>query len=270
MPNRPRILFVDDEPSIRITLSAILQHHGFQVTVASTVAEALALITAEHYDVLLSDLNIGQPGDGFTVVSAMRRVQPEAVTLILTGYPAFETALRAIREQVDDFLTKPADVETLVASIKAKLLNRHAPLQHKIKRLSAVIAEHKAEIVDDWYRRAEQNSELGTVQMSREQRIDHLPQVLEDLILGEPESSLGNTMLDAAAAHGVTRRRQGYSVPMLIEESRILNGVLASQINEHLLDIEISFLINDMGSIADRLHVLLRRSMSPSNPCGKR
>jgi PleD family two-component response regulator len=62
IPTRARILFVDDEPSIRLTLSAILQQHGFQVTVASTVAEALALITAEHYDVLLSDLNIGHAG----------------------------------------------------------------------------------------------------------------------------------------------------------------------------------------------------------------
>lgn len=74
-------------------------------------SRVLALITAEKYDVLISDLNIGHPGDGFTVVSAMRRTQPEAVTLILTGYPAFESVLRAIREQVDDFLTKPTDVQ---------------------------------------------------------------------------------------------------------------------------------------------------------------
>ena len=46
------------------------------------------------FDVLLSDLNIGQPGDGFTVVSAMRRVQPKAATFILTGYPDFDTACR--------------------------------------------------------------------------------------------------------------------------------------------------------------------------------
>ena len=105
----PRVLFVDDEAGIRLTLSAILEREGFAVTVASTVSEALALISAEKYDVLLSDLNIGQASDGFTVVSAMRRTQPEAVTMILTGYPAFESALRALREQVDEFLTKPAN-----------------------------------------------------------------------------------------------------------------------------------------------------------------
>src|SRR5438874_11972725 len=94
-----RILFVDDEPSIRLTLPAILEMHGFVVRTASDVPEALALIQKEQFDVLLSDLNIGQPGDGFTIVSAMRRIQPNAVTVIITGYPAFETALEAIRKQ---------------------------------------------------------------------------------------------------------------------------------------------------------------------------
>src|SRR6185437_1901780 len=103
-----RLLFVDDEATIRITLSAILSKHGFKVTVAATVAEALQKITSQQFDILLSDLNIGNPGDGLTVVSAMRRTQPEAVTMILTGYPAFETALEAIRQQVDDYIVKPA------------------------------------------------------------------------------------------------------------------------------------------------------------------
>ena len=74
-----RILFVDDEAGIRLTLGPILEKHGFAVMTAASVSEALELINHETFDVLLSDLNIGQPGDGFTVVSAMRRVQPEAV-----------------------------------------------------------------------------------------------------------------------------------------------------------------------------------------------
>ena len=96
MPENIRVLFVDDEPTLRIVWPAILAGEGFQVSVASTVPEALRLITAEKYDVLIADLNIGQPGDGFTVTSAMRRVQPNVLTIILTGYPAFQAALRAI------------------------------------------------------------------------------------------------------------------------------------------------------------------------------
>src|SRR5438270_14059879 len=105
-----KILFVDDEPGIRVTLPMILGQHGFEVVTASNVREGLALIQQQEFHVLLTDLNIGEPGDGFTLVTAMRRVQPKAVTLIITGFPAFETALRAIREQVDDYVVKPADV----------------------------------------------------------------------------------------------------------------------------------------------------------------
>jgi DNA-binding NtrC family response regulator len=113
-PPPPRVLFVDDEESIRATLPLMLQEHGFAVTSAGTVPEALRLVSQEKFDVLIADLNVGNPGDGFTVVSAMRRTQPDAVTFILTGYPAFETALEAIRQQVDDYLVKPTDIEPLV------------------------------------------------------------------------------------------------------------------------------------------------------------
>jgi DNA-binding NtrC family response regulator len=95
-----RLLFVDDEPAIRMTLPLILQQEGFEVTAAATVAETLEYISKEPFDVLLADLNIGQPGDGFTVISAMRRTQPQAITLILTGFPDFDTALQALRSQV--------------------------------------------------------------------------------------------------------------------------------------------------------------------------
>src|SRR5689334_12759955 len=128
---KTRILFADDEPSIRVTLPLILEREGFDVSVAATVSEALAYINRDSFDVLLADLNIGESGDGFTLISAMRRVQPHAVTLILTGYPDFETALHAIRNQVDDYLTKPADVKQLVATIKERSKNprRIIPLQ---------------------------------------------------------------------------------------------------------------------------------------------
>src|SRR5207302_4187379 len=130
---KAKILFADDEPSVRMTLAAILQQEGFDVSVAATVPEALSYINRDSFDVLLADLNIGERGDGFTLISAMRRVQPQAVTLILTGYPDFETALQAIRNQVDDYLTKPADVKLLVAAIREKSKNprRVVPLQVK-------------------------------------------------------------------------------------------------------------------------------------------
>ena len=92
-----KLLFVDDDDVLRTTLGAVLTQRGFLLTSVSSVREALELISTQKFDVLLSDLNIGEPGDGFTVVSAMRRVQPDACTFILTGYPDLETAIQGIR-----------------------------------------------------------------------------------------------------------------------------------------------------------------------------
>jgi DNA-binding NtrC family response regulator len=125
LPGRRRILFVDDKPSIRLTLTAVLEEHGFEVTVAGSVAEALSKINSSRFDVLLSDLNIGEDGDGFRVVRAMRSIQPQCVTVILTGYPAFESALQGIRNQVDDYLIKPADLESLITTIHEKLNSKN-------------------------------------------------------------------------------------------------------------------------------------------------
>ena len=55
-----KILFVDDEPAIRLSLPAILQMHGFEVASAGTVSEALHEISTNTFDVLISDLNIGK------------------------------------------------------------------------------------------------------------------------------------------------------------------------------------------------------------------
>jgi len=124
MSSRDRVLFVDDEPSIRLTLPSVLERHGFEVTTAASVPAALREIRSSRFDVLLSDLNIGEEGDGFRIVSAMRSAQPRCVNVILTGYPALESAVQAIRSQVDDYLVKPADVDTIIQVLREKLAAR--------------------------------------------------------------------------------------------------------------------------------------------------
>src|SRR5436190_17040628 len=161
-----RILFVDDEAGIRKTLAVILEQHGFDVTTASTVREALEHLNTSTFEVLLSDVNIGQPGDGFTVVSAMRRVQPGAATFILTGYPDFDTALQAIRSQVDDYLLKPTDVPTLIHAIRRRLENRNpVPLERPLKRVSQLMLESLEDITRQWLELVKSNPELAAIRL---------------------------------------------------------------------------------------------------------
>src|SRR5581483_3256634 len=123
--HRERLLFVDDEPSIRATLPLILERElGVEVLVAATVPEALDNIRNYNFDALLSDLNISSEDDGFEVVAAMKRSQPDCLNFILTGYPAFESAVRGIREEIADYFTKPADLKFMVSAIRHKLDTR--------------------------------------------------------------------------------------------------------------------------------------------------
>src|ERR1700733_3114744 len=102
-----KILLVDDDEIIRLSLSALLKQRGFDVTNASSVSEALKLISSETYDVLLSDLHMPGAGDGLTVVSAMRHANPKAVTMLLSAFPEMDAAAQAILLQADQILVKP-------------------------------------------------------------------------------------------------------------------------------------------------------------------
>ena len=83
-------------------------------------------IKTHKFDVLLSDLNIGEDGNGFTVIRAMRQAYPNCVAILLTGYPAFETAVQAIEDEVDGYHVKPADINSLVSTIERKLRSRQS------------------------------------------------------------------------------------------------------------------------------------------------
>ena len=116
-----RLLLVDDDATIQRTLLPVLQEHGFEVQFASTVAEALEAIRNHKFDLLVCDLNLDAEGDGFTVASAMRNAYPQCVVVLLTGHPAFESAVKGIHQQVDDYIVKPADFDLLIATLEKKL-----------------------------------------------------------------------------------------------------------------------------------------------------
>lgn len=82
-----RILLVDDDEAQNIIMRSLLEREGFDLTVACNVGQALKLISTERYDVLLSDLHLPGASDGLTVISAMRHINPNAVAVLLTGFP---------------------------------------------------------------------------------------------------------------------------------------------------------------------------------------
>ncbi len=118
------MLFVDDEPSIRLTLPLILEEQGFQVRVADSIPSALQEVSSQKFDVLLSDLNISAPRDGFVVVKAARAANPLCIAILLTGYPDFDSAVEGINCEIDGYLVKPTDIEKLLTILRQKLTAR--------------------------------------------------------------------------------------------------------------------------------------------------
>jgi DNA-binding NtrC family response regulator len=258
-----KLLLVDDEAGIRLTLGTILQMRGFEVKTAATVGEALTAIQEEQYDVLVSDLNIGQPYDGFMIASAMRRIQPKVATVMITGYPAFEDALASIRQQIDDYLIKPTDVEALVKCIEEKLQSRQQYRPGQQKRAIEVVHENRAHIIKRWLSMVTADQELGEISVTLQQRQGHLPQFLDALTaqVEAHETAVSKVAIKAAALHGENRLELGYSIPLVAREARFLGAVIFEVLQEYLLEIKISQLISDMAEIATSIHQQLEHSL---------
>jgi DNA-binding NtrC family response regulator len=109
----------------------LLERHDFEVVPAGGVSEALNQIVSQHFDVLLTDLHMPDPGDGFAVGTAMRHAQPEALTLVVSGFPDVQGAMAAILLQADEVLVKPLEVEQLAKLIHRKTQERGRPKPSK-------------------------------------------------------------------------------------------------------------------------------------------
>ncbi len=259
-----RLLLVDDDEVVRMTLTGALEQSGFTVTCAANVVEALKRITSEPYDALLSDLHMPGAGDGLTVVSAMRHANPSAVTLLLSAFPHMEAAAQALLLQADEVLVKPMDVASLARVIKERIAV--GPVRNReIASVGEILDRSVEPAIAEWYERVERNSLLMSVPMNCELRCGHLPQVFHDLVLrlasSEPIGS-GGLISPSAALHGLSRHRLGYTAAMLVEESRLLQVCIFHCLQNNLANIDFSVLLIGVMTIADEVDSQLSQAMS--------
>jgi CheY-like chemotaxis protein len=260
---RATILLVDDDEALRQTLAAVLQEHGYDVTTAGSVPEALKLITAESYDVLLSDLHMPGRGDGLTVVSAMRHANPKAVTILLSAFPEMDAAAQAILLQADQILVKPMNIPALIEAIEQRLAIGPPP-SRVIESVATILESSIQSTVDAWFERVEKEKKLTTIAMSHDQRVGHLPKILIDLVNRlRSFRPLGSHELTSLAAqeHGRLRRQQGYSAAMMVEESRMLQVSIFETLQKNLASIDFSILLNAVMTIADEVDSQLSQAM---------
>ncbi len=259
-----KILLVDDDETQNAIMRSLLEPEGFDITVAGNVAEALKLISSERYDVLLSDLHMPGAADGLTVISAMRHLNPNAIAILLTGFPEMDVAAQAILRQADEIMIKGTDLTELLGSIKRRIAKGTAHTRPKVESVATILERAAPSCIDDWFQQVQLDSKLSVVPLTPEQRFGHLPQVFRDLVArlraALPFGSQG-PLSPFAANHGLTRRRQGYSAAMMVEESRILQVCIFHTLEKNLATIDFGVLLSQVMTIADEVDSQLRQAM---------
>jgi DNA-binding response OmpR family regulator len=258
-----RILVVDDDELMREMLKELLEMSQFLVTTAGNVPEALHLIDTEPFDVLLSDLHMPGAGDGFTVISAMRHKNPNAVTMLFTSFPALKEAMDAILLQADEILVKPMPIDEMVSRIRERLDKRVTKRQSYTERVATILEREANTTVREWLIRVNREGELNQIALTDEQRTGHLLQLIRELVhrLRVPRSLGTKQVSEGAALHGKIRRSQGYTIPMMVEESRILQVSIFHTLQTNLNVVDFSLLLIDVMTIADEVDSQLKQTI---------
>ncbi len=264
-PIRTRVLLVDDNADDILLTRKSLERKGCDVVTATSVTEALRQIGAQCFDVLITDLHMPEPGDGFAVVTAMRHIQPNVLNLVVSGYPDLQKSLSAIAMQADEVLVKPFDAEQL-AGLLAKRLPTSKPLPKPGKEsVAAILDRDLALLMQRWLSRVETVAELTAIPLSAKDRSAYLPEMIKSInsrLRAVRDIEVIDTPCEAAANHGRLRCRQGYTAPLIVQESRILQVSIFETIERNLATVNFTSVLPDIMIIADEVDSQLKQTIA--------
>lgn len=261
------MLLVDDDEIVASTLARVLTINDFDVTLAQGVPDALQLIATEQFDVLVSDLHMPGPGDGLTVISAMRHMHPKAPTLLLSAFPAMDAAARAVLQQADEILVKPIGIPALVEVIQDSLRAGPRP-PRRLETVADILERLVGVVAEVWVEQVELDPVLMTVQMPYEERCGHLPQVFGDVarrLRSQKGPGAKDANSKAAAEYGASRRRRGYDSAMLVDEWRKLEHCIFTVLQKNLKNVDFSMVLGDVVTIVDEVGFQLSQAMRGFN-----
>jgi CheY-like chemotaxis protein len=249
-----KVLVVDDDDDVRGIVEEGLAMQGLEVIAAASVKAALREIVSQNFDALLTDLHMPGAGDGFTVITAMRHLQPNALTILLSGYPDVERAMDSISIQADHVFGKPVGIKQIAQTIFSDAKPR--PAISAKEPVANILERESALTVENWLRRVENTAELAAIPLSSQDRSRFVPEMLKNIATRlrktrEMEAP-AIPSLDAVA-HGRMRCRQGYTAPLIVQESRMLQVSIFETIQRNLAGVDFSLVLPDVMLIADEV-----------------
>ena len=117
MPEKTKVLIVDDEINLLKTLSDILNRNGYEVAVAKNGPSALSLIEKNGFDIALLDIRMPHM-DGVELLERIKVQRPDIEVIIMTAYATIETAKRSIKLGAYDYIQKPLDIDEVLINLK--------------------------------------------------------------------------------------------------------------------------------------------------------
>jgi len=131
-----------------------------------------------------------------------------------------------------------------------------------IESVADIIERELQAVIVDWLSRVEEEPDLKKIPLNFEERTGHLPQLLRDIV-GRLRMDAGTKapISKSAAHHGDLRRKQGYTVAMAVEESRLLQVTIFTTLHKNTNGLEYSKLLPDVVTIADEVDAQLKEQM---------
>lgn len=118
-----RILVVDDDPAILDVLTQYMKLIGLDAVSAASGEEALAVFKKNHFDIVVSDIKMANM-DGLTLLGEVKRLDPDVIFIVITGYPSIETVLEAMKKGAVDYIVKPFQFDEIKIKIERALVEK--------------------------------------------------------------------------------------------------------------------------------------------------
>lgn len=254
-----RVLVIDDEESVALTVSEILRQEGFHVETSSSGDEAVRRLEGTEYDLVLTDLHM-EGGDGISVLAELQQRAPLTISVVLTGFASVETAISALRSGAYDYLVKPCNVEDLKHTVRRGVEHRRLMLREREARASLEelnrdlqrrVEERTIELVRRNEELAEANraKDIFLATLSHELRTPLTPVLgwVNLLKTGALDQASVNQALDTIERNA---RLQARLVDDLLDISRIVTGKLQFE-REHVdLGVVVEAAVDTMRSQA--------------------
>jgi DNA-binding response OmpR family regulator len=132
-----RILLVDDEPAILLTLKALLDIHGFEVETASSARDAKAKLRSSIFHMVITDMRMENDEAGLEVARAAKKAEYQPAVALLTAFPGSDDAWR--NEGADEVLVKPMNSNALIRQLEA-LLVAHEDRKRPVAKVTGLAA----------------------------------------------------------------------------------------------------------------------------------